>query len=136
MTGSEDDGPVTISWRHNGYPIENDSRISTLINGTLYIARVVHKPTKGRTDEGIYQCLATNRWGTVVSRRAELKIASKYWKSTTLSNQSIIRFVLCHSIATSQGDSELQSSFPAKSYTGATGITFGRETMFADYESP
>ncbi len=30
----------------------------------------------------------------------------------------------------------LQSSFPAKSYTGATSITLGRETMFADSESP
>ncbi len=26
----------------------------------------------------------------------------------------------------------LQNSFPAKSYTGATSITFGQETMFED----
>ena len=35
-----------------------------------------------------------------------------------------------------QGDSELKSLFPAKSYTGATSVTFGRETMFADSGSP
>ena len=29
-----------------------------------------------------------------------------------------------------------QSSFPAKSYTGASSITFGRETNFVNSESP
>ncbi|XP_056357702.1 contactin-4 isoform X2 [Oenanthe melanoleuca] len=61
----------TIGWRLNGSSIEvgRDYRYS-LLEGSLLIS----SPSKSQ-DAGTYQCVATNPFGTIVSREAQLQFA-------------------------------------------------------------
>ncbi|CAH1788483.1 unnamed protein product [Owenia fusiformis] len=65
--------PLYIAWTKNGDLI-NDTN-SILRNGSLYFKKVVHRRSRGRSDEGIYQCIAQNRAGAILSRPARLQVA-------------------------------------------------------------
>ena len=67
---------ANITWRKDGLEI-NDARRYVLRNGSLYFKRVVHRKQRGRSDEGYYECVARNRLGIIVSRKAHLQVASK-----------------------------------------------------------
>ncbi|XP_043934455.1 protogenin [Protopterus annectens] len=69
------EGPVTILWLKNGVKISENDRVYTLANSSLHISEV--EVRRGdRTDEGFYQCLAQNKYGAILSRKARLAIAS------------------------------------------------------------
>ena len=70
-TGS---GPVTVSWLKDRKGIHADGRINLLSNGSLYISRVQRKR---RYDEGDYECRLQNNIGSILSKPAKLRIASK-----------------------------------------------------------
>lgn len=61
--------PITYSWKVNGTDIniEGDSRYS-LVGGNL----VISSPTRSN-DPGSYQCLATNKIGTIISKEGFLR---------------------------------------------------------------
>lgn len=65
----------TIHWLHDGAKVEDDGRRNVLSSGTLHFLRV----TRGRkrTDSGIYQCVASNRYGTVYSKNASFVVGCK-----------------------------------------------------------
>ena len=72
--------PVNITWLKDGQEV-NDARRYVLRNGSLYFKKIVHRKSRGRTvrsDEGFYECLARDRNGTIISRKAKLTCASKY----------------------------------------------------------
>lgn len=69
---------VNITWLKDGQPINDAKHYHVLRNDSLFFKRVVHKPQRSRSDEGIYQCKAQDSYGTIVSRRAHLQVASKY----------------------------------------------------------
>ena len=69
-----------IHWLHNGVIVPTDkndpeNRRYQMPGGDLTFLRVVHKRRK--SDTGIYQCVATNKHGTVFSRNATLRVGSK-----------------------------------------------------------
>ncbi|OWF38700.1 protogenin B-like [Mizuhopecten yessoensis] len=68
-------GAPTITWLKNGVPLNLDNRISKDINGSLFFRKVVNKRRKNITDEGLYDCLASNSKGTVLARRVKLEIS-------------------------------------------------------------
>lgn len=60
-----------ITWYYNNSPIvSDDARRKQLDNGTLYIPKVT-----GKRFEGLYKCLASNEFGSLLSNTASLKIA-------------------------------------------------------------
>ena len=67
-----------IYWLQNGVkvPTDQDGRRFLMNDGTLHFLRV----TRGRkrTDTGIYQCVASNRHGTVYSKNASLIVGSEW----------------------------------------------------------
>ncbi|XP_069815011.1 immunoglobulin superfamily DCC subclass member 3 [Dendropsophus ebraccatus] len=68
--------PLTITWRKNGAPLWNEANVFPLPNGSLYIPFFrVHKED-GSSDQGEYDCVAQNRFGTVVSRKARVQAAA------------------------------------------------------------
>jgi hypothetical protein len=52
-----------LSWTLNGQTVEGESGRSL----TVLSASVKHH-------QGVYRCVATNRWGTVISRRIQVKV--------------------------------------------------------------
>ena len=68
---------INITWWKDGEQV-NDARRYVLANGSLFIRRVKHKVARGRSDEGTYVCQARNQLGTIVSREAQVHIASQY----------------------------------------------------------
>ncbi|XP_075046494.1 roundabout homolog 4 isoform X2 [Mixophyes fleayi] len=61
----------SIEWRRNGEYVDlSTSRSSLILGGSLFFYQI-----KGKSDEGVYTCLATNRLGTALSRNASLSIA-------------------------------------------------------------
>ncbi len=62
---------ANITWRKDGLDV-NDARRYVLRTGSLYFKRV-----KKQRDEGVYECVARNRVGIIVSRKALLQVASK-----------------------------------------------------------
>ncbi|XP_069481211.1 immunoglobulin superfamily DCC subclass member 3 [Ambystoma mexicanum] len=67
--------PVAISWRRNGLPLVDGGYAAILGNGSLQVARFQKVHMDGSSDEGEYDCLAQNRFGSVVSRRAKVQAA-------------------------------------------------------------
>jgi Immunoglobulin I-set domain len=61
-----------MTWFKNGQPI-SDPRRQVLENGSLYIQRVLQNSR--RSDEDLYECMATNEFGSILSRPAFLHIA-------------------------------------------------------------
>uniref|UniRef100_A0A8C5MFW8 Immunoglobulin superfamily DCC subclass member 3 n=1 Tax=Leptobrachium leishanense TaxID=445787 RepID=A0A8C5MFW8_9ANUR len=67
--------PITITWRKNSAPLWISEHIFPLSNGSLYLT-FFHPPTDDKSsDEGEYDCIAQNRFGSVVSRKARVQAA-------------------------------------------------------------
>ncbi|RDD40649.1 Contactin-3 [Trichoplax sp. H2] len=60
-------GTITYAWRHNGRPLQADQRVK-IQGGNLTFSGIV------LADAGQYMCLATNGFGTSVSRAATLQV--------------------------------------------------------------
>uniref|UniRef100_A0A803TK88 Ig-like domain-containing protein n=1 Tax=Anolis carolinensis TaxID=28377 RepID=A0A803TK88_ANOCA len=69
--------PVSITWRKNGLPMADSEGSFTLANGSLYLAHFQKLKDDGSSDEAEYDCMARNRFGLVVSRKARIQAASK-----------------------------------------------------------
>ncbi|KAM4650401.1 roundabout homolog 4 isoform 2-T2 [Discoglossus pictus] len=65
-----------IEWYRNGeyVDINKDSRHTLYPDGSLFFFRL--NQGKGKSDEGVYTCVASNRLGTISSRNASLYIAA------------------------------------------------------------
>ncbi|XP_053187787.1 roundabout homolog 1 [Scomber japonicus] len=64
----------TIEWLHNGLPLDTDSHLLLLSEGSLFFLSVGGS-RRGQTQEGVYVCVAKNSAGTATSRNASLYIA-------------------------------------------------------------
>ncbi|XP_072550603.1 protogenin A isoform X2 [Salminus brasiliensis] len=67
--------PVHIRWLKNGSPLTKTDRIYPLTNGSLFISEAENRKGE-KSDEGLYQCLAQNKYGAILSQKARLTIAS------------------------------------------------------------
>jgi hypothetical protein len=62
-----------LSWTLNGQTVEGESGRGKPVGGgsgrslTVFPASVKHH-------QGVYRCVATNRWGTVMSHRIQVKV--------------------------------------------------------------
>ncbi|KAM6943598.1 protogenin A [Xenentodon cancila] len=66
---------VDIRWLKNGVKLVENERVYLLSNGSLFISEVESR-RGDKSDEGCYQCLAQNKFGTILSQKAHLTIAS------------------------------------------------------------
>ncbi|XP_047676120.1 protogenin B isoform X2 [Tachysurus fulvidraco] len=66
--------PVDVRWLKDGAGVLESDRIRFLPNGSLYMSSV----SRGieQSDEGLYQCLARNKYGAILSQKAHLTISS------------------------------------------------------------
>ncbi|XP_062995574.1 roundabout homolog 4 [Elgaria multicarinata webbii] len=67
----------TIEWYRNGEYVETSkgdatSQPTLLLDGSLFFLRLSQK--KGKSDEGVYNCVAKNHLGTAISRNASLYV--------------------------------------------------------------
>ncbi|TMS13539.1 Protogenin A [Larimichthys crocea] len=69
------ESPIDISWLRNGVKVVENERVYLLSNGSLYISEVESR-RGDKSDEGLYQCLAQNKYGAILSQKARLTIAS------------------------------------------------------------
>ncbi|GAB6031907.1 hypothetical protein CHUAL_010299 [Chamberlinius hualienensis] len=72
------DPEIKIQWKKNGQHLQpsGDSRRVILNNGSLLISNVVHARSE-KSDEGLYQCVASaGHKDVIVSRAAKLQVAS------------------------------------------------------------
>ncbi|XP_059900131.1 immunoglobulin superfamily DCC subclass member 3 [Gadus macrocephalus] len=70
------EGPIVITWRRNGAPVEASQRVQVLANGTLLIQSFQKRRERSDGDVGEYDCAARNRYGMLVSRKARVQLAS------------------------------------------------------------
>lgn len=77
------EAPVNIRWLKNGVKLVESERVYLLSNGSLYISEVESR-RGDKSDEGCYQCLAQNKFGTILSQKAHLTIASEYHAEISL----------------------------------------------------
>lgn len=66
-----------ITWYQNGVEVPTDRRRSILPDGSLYFIRTVS--SKRKTDNGVYECKARNRYGTVFSKNATFLVGSEWF---------------------------------------------------------
>lgn len=76
--------PVRITWRKNGVEVSESPHSTMLANGSLMIHHFRLDQGDSPSDEGDYECVAQNRFGLVVSRKARIQAASK-WTPFTFS---------------------------------------------------
>lgn len=69
------EAPIRIRWLKNAVTLPESERVHLLTNGSLFISEVESR--KDKSDEGFYQCLAQNKYGSILSQKARLTIASK-----------------------------------------------------------
>uniref|UniRef100_A0A8C9WSB9 Protogenin n=1 Tax=Scleropages formosus TaxID=113540 RepID=A0A8C9WSB9_SCLFO len=69
------EAPVAIRWLKNGLNVRDSERVYLLSNGSLYIPEVENR-RGDKSDEGVYQCVAQNKFGSILSRKARLTVAS------------------------------------------------------------
>ncbi|XP_046898214.1 LOW QUALITY PROTEIN: protogenin A-like [Hypomesus transpacificus] len=69
------EAPIGVRWLKNGGKVPESERVYFLSNGSLYISEVESR-RGDRSDEGLYQCLAQNKYGAILSQKARLTIAS------------------------------------------------------------
>uniref|UniRef100_W5LPE9 Protogenin n=1 Tax=Astyanax mexicanus TaxID=7994 RepID=W5LPE9_ASTMX len=67
--------PVHIRWMKNGSPLLETDRVYPFANGSLFISEAENRKGE-KSDEGLYQCLAQNKYGAILSQKARLTIAS------------------------------------------------------------
>ncbi|KAM6910432.1 immunoglobulin superfamily DCC subclass member 3-like [Xenentodon cancila] len=72
----EGEGPISITWRHNGIPVVTGVRAAVLGNGTLLIRNFSKRRDSNETDAGEYDCAAQNHYGMLISRKARVQVAS------------------------------------------------------------
>lgn len=70
------ESPIDVRWLKNGVSVAQSERVYLLSNGSLYISEVESR-RGDKSDEGLYQCLAQNKYGAILSQKARLTIASK-----------------------------------------------------------
>uniref|UniRef100_A0A8C2JQY6 Protogenin homolog b (Gallus gallus) n=1 Tax=Cyprinus carpio TaxID=7962 RepID=A0A8C2JQY6_CYPCA len=63
------ESPIGVRWRKNGVQLHESGRSRVLSNGSLCIS------SSEQSDEGFYQCLAHNRYGSVLSQRSRLTVS-------------------------------------------------------------
>ncbi|XP_066492411.1 LOW QUALITY PROTEIN: immunoglobulin superfamily DCC subclass member 3 [Tiliqua scincoides] len=68
--------PISITWRKNGVLMMDDLNAFVLANGSLYFSHFQKLRGDGSSDEGEYDCMARNRFGLVVSRKARIQAAT------------------------------------------------------------
>lgn len=71
------ESPIDVRWLKNGVKIVENERVYLLANGSLFISEVESR-RGDKSDEGLYQCLAQNKYGAILSQKARLTIASEY----------------------------------------------------------
>ncbi|XP_047435816.1 protogenin A [Mugil cephalus] len=69
------EAPIDVRWLKNGVKVVESERVYLLSNGSLYISEVESR-RGDKSDEGLYQCLAQNKYGAILSQKARLTIAS------------------------------------------------------------
>ncbi|XP_029951024.1 protogenin A [Salarias fasciatus] len=69
------EAPIDVRWLKNEVKVVENERVYRLSNGSLYIAEVESR-RGDKSDEGLYQCLAQNKYGAILSQKARLTIAS------------------------------------------------------------
>uniref|UniRef100_A0AAY5EPB2 Ig-like domain-containing protein n=1 Tax=Electrophorus electricus TaxID=8005 RepID=A0AAY5EPB2_ELEEL len=74
---AQGEAPVHVRWLKNGSPFAESERAYLLANGSLFISEVENR-RGDQSDEGLYQCLAQNKYGAILSQKARLTIASKF----------------------------------------------------------
>ncbi|XP_043083180.1 protogenin B [Puntigrus tetrazona] len=82
---------VGVRWRRNGVRLQESVRLRVLSNGSLFIS------SSAPADRGFYRCLAHNRYGAVLSRRARLTVTDvplfiSHPVSAEVSLGSVVRF--------------------------------------------
>ncbi|XP_047623038.1 immunoglobulin superfamily DCC subclass member 3 isoform X3 [Phacochoerus africanus] len=68
--------PVRITWRKNGMELPESTHSTVLANGSLMIRHFLLDQGGSPSDEGDYECVAQNRFGLVVSRKARIQAAT------------------------------------------------------------
>ncbi|XP_012865367.1 PREDICTED: immunoglobulin superfamily DCC subclass member 3 [Dipodomys ordii] len=68
--------PVRVTWRKNGAELPDNSHTTLLANGSLLIHHFRLERGASPSDEGDYECVAQNRFGLVVSRKARIQAAT------------------------------------------------------------
>uniref|UniRef100_H0V8H7 Immunoglobulin superfamily DCC subclass member 3 n=1 Tax=Cavia porcellus TaxID=10141 RepID=H0V8H7_CAVPO len=69
--------PVRVTWRKNGVELPESTHATVLANGSLLIPHFwTERPGSLSEDEGDYECVAQNRFGLVVSRKARIQAAT------------------------------------------------------------
>lgn len=76
------ESPIDVRWLKNGVKVVENERVYLLSNGSLYISEVESR-RGDKSDEGLYQCLAQNKYGAILSQKARLTIASEYHAGIT-----------------------------------------------------
>ncbi|XP_075063730.1 immunoglobulin superfamily DCC subclass member 3 [Mixophyes fleayi] len=89
--------PITITWRKNGAPLWNGANVYPLPNGSLYLPFFQLNEQDGSSDQGEYDCVAHNRFGSVVSRKARVQAAAIsdfhiFPRDATLEEGGVARF--------------------------------------------
>ncbi|XP_008335173.1 protogenin A isoform X2 [Cynoglossus semilaevis] len=69
------EAPIDVRWLKNGVKVMENERVYLLSNGSLFISEVESRRAD-KSDEGSYQCLAQNKYGSILSQKARLTIAS------------------------------------------------------------
>lgn len=77
------EAPIDVRWLKNGVKVMENERVYLLSNGSLFISEVESRRAD-KSDEGSYQCLAQNKYGSILSQKARLTIASEYHAGITL----------------------------------------------------
>ncbi|XP_020041490.1 protogenin isoform X2 [Castor canadensis] len=67
--------PIKVTWLKNGAKVSENKRIQVLSNGSLYISEVEGRRGE-QSDEGVYQCLAVNKYGAILSQKAHLTLST------------------------------------------------------------
>ncbi|KAM7159350.1 immunoglobulin superfamily DCC subclass member 3 isoform 2-T2 [Molossus nigricans] len=68
--------PVRVTWRKNGVEVSDSPHSTLLANGSLMIHHFQLDRGGSLSDEGDYECVAQNRFGLVVSRKARIQAAT------------------------------------------------------------
>ncbi|XP_036592918.1 immunoglobulin superfamily DCC subclass member 3 [Trichosurus vulpecula] len=68
--------PIRVIWRKNGVELPESTHALVLANGSLLLPNFRPDRGNGPSDEGDYDCVAQNRFGLVVSRKARIQAAT------------------------------------------------------------
>ena len=69
---------MTITWTHNGVALDNQSAAVSSSSSSSSVSSRVYMSSFSHADEGLYQCIANNSLGAVISRPASLHLARQF----------------------------------------------------------